>query len=42
MKTLLSAIHGGILARDLESDKKDLAQIGLSKIDMFSAIFIHS
>ncbi|CAF9922427.1 MAG: hypothetical protein GOMPHAMPRED_002548 [Gomphillus americanus] len=27
MKTLLSAIHGGILARDLESDKKDLAQI---------------
>ncbi|RCK59575.1 Bifunctional purine biosynthesis protein ADE17 [Candida viswanathii] len=33
VKTLHPAVHGGILARDLESDDKDLAEQSISKID---------
>ncbi|KAF2099190.1 putative bifunctional purine biosynthesis protein ADE17 [Rhizodiscina lignyota] len=33
VKTLHPAVHGGILARNLESDEKDLAEQGISKVD---------
>ena len=33
VKTLHPAVHGGILARDLASDEKDLAEQQISKID---------
>lgn len=33
VKTLHPAVHGGILARDLASDEKDLADQGISKVD---------
>ncbi|RCK62463.1 Bifunctional purine biosynthesis protein ADE17 [Candida viswanathii] len=33
VKTLHPAVHGGILARDLESDDKDLAEQSINKID---------
>lgn len=33
VKTLHPAVHGGILARNLESDEKDLADQGISKVD---------
>lgn len=33
VKTLHPAVHGGILARNLESDEKDLAEQQISKID---------
>lgn len=33
VKTLHPAVHGGILARNLESDEKDLADQGIAKID---------
>lgn len=33
VKTLHPAVHGGILARDLDSDEKDLAQQSINKID---------
>lgn len=33
VKTLHPAVHGGILARDLESDDKDLAEQNISKVD---------
>lgn len=33
VKTLHPAVHGGILARNLESDEKDLADQGFSKVD---------
>lgn len=33
VKTLHPAVHGGILARDLESDEKDLADQGIDKVD---------
>ncbi|KZV91480.1 bifunctional purine biosynthesis protein ade10 [Exidia glandulosa HHB12029] len=34
VKTLHPAVHGGILARDIESDAKDLAANAISKIDI--------
>jgi phosphoribosylaminoimidazolecarboxamide formyltransferase/IMP cyclohydrolase len=33
VKTLHPAVHGGILARNLESDEKDLADQGIAKVD---------
>ncbi|OAA48749.1 bifunctional purine biosynthesis protein [Metarhizium rileyi] len=33
VKTLHPAIHGGILARNLDSDEKDLAEQGIAKVD---------
>ncbi|KIE03151.1 bifunctional purine biosynthesis protein, partial [Metarhizium majus ARSEF 297] len=33
VKTLHPAVHGGILARNLESDEKDLAEQGIAKVD---------
>jgi phosphoribosylaminoimidazolecarboxamide formyltransferase/IMP cyclohydrolase len=33
VKTLHPAVHGGILARDIESDEKDLAEQKISKVD---------
>ena len=33
VKTLHPAIHAGILARNLESDEKDLAEQNISKVD---------
>lgn len=33
VKTLHPAVHGGILARDIESDEKDLADQKISKVD---------
>lgn len=33
VKTLHPAIHGGILARDLETDEKDLSNQGIEKVD---------
>ncbi|KHN99974.1 bifunctional purine biosynthesis protein [Metarhizium album ARSEF 1941] len=33
VKTLHPAVHAGILARDLESDDKDLAEQGIAKVD---------
>ncbi|KAF2670840.1 phosphoribosylaminoimidazolecarboxamide formyltransferase/IMP cyclohydrolase [Microthyrium microscopicum] len=33
VKTLHPAVHGGILARNIESDEKDLAEQGISKVD---------
>lgn len=33
VKTLHPAVHGGILARDIASDEKDLADQGISKVD---------
>ncbi|KAJ9211351.1 hypothetical protein DTO166G4_7085 [Paecilomyces variotii] len=33
VKTLHPAVHGGILARDLESDEKDLADQKIAKVD---------
>lgn len=34
VKTLHPAVHGGILARDLETDEKDLAAQGIEKVDI--------
>ncbi|ORX91383.1 IMP cyclohydrolase [Basidiobolus meristosporus CBS 931.73] len=34
VKTLHPAVHGGILARDIESDNADLAAQGINKIDI--------
>src|ERR1700761_6835961 len=34
VKTLHPAVHGGILARSIESDEKDLADQGISKVDI--------
>ncbi|BEI80568.1 hypothetical protein CcaverHIS002_0110970 [Cutaneotrichosporon cavernicola] len=34
VKTLHPAVHGGILARSIESDEKDLAENGINKITM--------
>ncbi|KAJ5812143.1 hypothetical protein N7474_008444 [Penicillium riverlandense] len=33
VKTLHPAVHGGILARDIESDEKDLAEQNIAKVD---------
>ncbi len=33
VKTLHPAVHGGILARDIESDEKDLADQNIAKVD---------
>ena len=33
VKTLHPAVHGGILARDIEADEKDLAEQKISKVD---------
>jgi phosphoribosylaminoimidazolecarboxamide formyltransferase/IMP cyclohydrolase len=33
VKTLHPAVHAGILARNLESDEKDLAEQNISKVD---------
>ncbi|KAJ9626533.1 bifunctional phosphoribosylaminoimidazolecarboxamide formyltransferase/IMP cyclohydrolase [Taxawa tesnikishii (nom. ined.)] len=33
VKTLHPAVHGGILARDIESDEKDLADQNINKVD---------
>ena len=33
VKTLHPAVHAGILARNLESDEKDLAEQSISKVD---------
>lgn len=33
VKTLHPAVHGGILARNLEADEKDLTEQGISKVD---------
>lgn len=33
VKTLHPAVHGGILARDIESDEKDLAEQKIAKVD---------
>ncbi|KAG6018588.1 bifunctional phosphoribosylaminoimidazolecarboxamide formyltransferase/IMP cyclohydrolase, partial [Claviceps citrina] len=33
VKTLHPAVHGGILARNLESDDRDLAEQGIAKVD---------
>lgn len=33
VKTLHPAVHGGILARDIDSDEKDLAEQKISKVD---------
>lgn len=33
VKTLHPAVHGGILARDIESDQKDLSDHGISNVD---------
>lgn len=34
VKTLHPAVHGGILARNIESDEKDLAEQQIEKIDI--------
>lgn len=34
VKTLHPAVHGGILARNIESDDKDLAEQHIEKIDI--------
>ncbi|RCH80967.1 bifunctional phosphoribosylaminoimidazolecarboxamide formyltransferase/IMP cyclohydrolase, partial [Rhizopus stolonifer] len=34
VKTLHPAVHGGILARNIESDEKDLAEQHIEKIDI--------
>lgn len=34
VKTLHPAVHGGILARNIESDDKDLAEQQIEKIDI--------
>lgn len=34
MKTLHPAVHGGILARNIESDEKDLAEQNIQKVDL--------
>lgn len=34
VKTLHPAVHGGILARNIESDDKDLAEQHIDKIDI--------
>src|SRR6195952_2108569 len=33
VKTLHPAVHGGILARNIESDEKDLAEQKINKVD---------
>jgi phosphoribosylaminoimidazolecarboxamide formyltransferase/IMP cyclohydrolase len=33
VKTLHPAVHGGILARNIETDEKDLADQGIEKVD---------
>lgn len=34
VKTLHPAVHGGILARNIESDEKDLAEQNIDKVDI--------
>ena len=42
VKTLHPAVHGGILARNLESDEHDLTAQGIEKLTLLFVTCIHS